>query len=57
MKDNNNAVDKIWSCAEDLIGFANDLESSGRTESGERVRTIINELEKLCEYMKKHPRK
>lgn len=55
MKDN--TADKIWSCAEDLIGFANDLEFSGRTESGERVRTIINELEKLCEYMKKHPRK
>lgn len=55
MKDN--TVDKIWSCAEDLIGFANDLESNGRTESGERVRTIINELEELCEYMKKHPRK
>ena len=54
--DNNAIMDKIWDCAEDLIGYANELEKHGRKESEEGLRTIISQLENLCDYMYEHPK-
>ena len=53
----NNIESKIWECAEDLIGYASELEMKGRSESGEELREIIGRLESLVDYMKDHPRK
>ena len=52
-----NMIDKIWGCAQDLIGYANELESKGRSESGEAIREIVGQIEHLCDWMEEHPKK
>lgn len=52
-----NIMDKLWDCAEDMIGYANELEKSGRRKSGEAVREIVGNIEHLCEWMHDHPKK
>ena len=53
----NNIETKIWVCAEDLIGYANELEEKGRKESSEGLREIIGQIENLIDYMEDHPKK
>ena len=48
---------KIWLCAEDLTGYASELEKKGRTESSEGLREIIGQIENLIDYMEDHPKK
>lgn len=54
---NSTIIDKLWDCVEDMIGYANDLEKSGRKESGEAVREIASKIEHLCDWMYDHPKK
>lgn len=50
-------IDKIWTCAQDLIGYASELESKGRRESEEALREIVGQIEHLCDFMEEHPKK
>ena len=50
-------ITKIWSNAQDLIGYANELEKKGRKESGEGLREIVGQIENLLDWMEEHPKK